>query len=143
MASCLALRLSVSFSFFHGTCDGIRIHYHLAVEIAALPAVCVRALPERRNPSLSASSVATSDTGGMSRPSRSKLTPTKTSNLPSLKSQLFQPLERIHIRECSELYRSLGQIFQVLQPFSWSEWYKHSSSCSARIYFSAGRPPGL
>ncbi len=50
---------------------------------AARPTVCVRERSVRRNPSLSASRMATSETSGMSRPSRSMLTPMSTVNVPS------------------------------------------------------------
>ena len=42
--------------------------------------VWISEVAERRKPSLSASRIATSETSGRSRPSRSKLTPTSTSN---------------------------------------------------------------
>ena len=54
--------------------------------LAARPTVCVKDLAERKNPSLSASKMATRDTSGRSRPSRSKLTPTSTSNKPLRRS---------------------------------------------------------
>ena len=54
--------------------------------LAARPAVCVRLRWLLRNPSLSASRMATSDTSGRSRPSLSRLTPTSTSYLPNLRS---------------------------------------------------------
>ncbi|CKS38246.1 Uncharacterised protein [Mycobacterium tuberculosis] len=46
---------------------------------AARPMVWIRLRLDRRNPSLSASRIATSDTSGRSRPSRSRLMPTSTS----------------------------------------------------------------
>src|SRR4030043_405754 len=49
--------------------------------------VWIRAVADRRKPSLSASSTATSDTSGRSSPSRSRLMPTTTSNTPNLKSR--------------------------------------------------------
>ena len=49
---------------------------------AARPMVCTKEVSERKNPSLSASKMATSDTSGKSRPSRKRLTPTTTSILP-------------------------------------------------------------
>ena len=49
---------------------------------AARPMVWISERPERRKPSLSASRIATSDTSGMSSPSRSRLMPTSTSNSP-------------------------------------------------------------
>ena len=55
----------------------------------ARPAVCVSERCDRRNPSLSASRMATSDTSGKSSPSRSKLTPTSTSNTPARRSLMI------------------------------------------------------
>jgi hypothetical protein len=46
---------------------------------AARPIVWISDLSERRKPSLSASRIATSETSGRSRPSRSRLIPTSTS----------------------------------------------------------------
>ncbi len=54
---------------------------------AARPTVCMRACALLRKPSLSASSIATSDTSGKSSPSRSRLMPTSTSYMPSLRSR--------------------------------------------------------
>ena len=54
---------------------------------------------ERRNPSLSASRIATSETSGRSRPSRSRLMPTRTSNSPSRRSRSdLDPLDRVDLR---------------------------------------------
>ena len=47
---------------------------------AARPIVWISDVSERRKPSLSASRIATSETSGMSSPSRSRLMPTSTSN---------------------------------------------------------------
>ena len=66
---------------------------------AALPAVCVSALPVRRKPSLSASSIATSETEGMSSPSLSRLTPTSTSNMPDLKSSMISTRSAVSTSE--------------------------------------------
>jgi len=49
---------------------------------AARPMVWMREVVERRKPSLSASRIATSETSGRSRPSRSRLMPTSTSKVP-------------------------------------------------------------
>src|SRR5690606_14683333 len=54
---------------------------------AARPIVWMRDVSERRKPSLSASRIATSDTSGRSRPSRSRLMPTSTSNSPERSSR--------------------------------------------------------
>ena len=43
----------------------------------------------RRNPSLSASRIATNDTSGMSRPSRNRLMPTSTSKAPKRRSRMI------------------------------------------------------
>ena len=50
--------------------------------LAVLPIVCISDVSLRRNPSLSASRIATSDTSGKSSPSRRRLMPTSTSNSP-------------------------------------------------------------
>ncbi len=54
---------------------------------AARPIVWMRLVRPRRNPSLSASRIATSDTSGRSSPSRRRLTPTRTSYSPSRSSR--------------------------------------------------------
>ena len=53
-----------------------------SVFLAARPIVCINDLSERRNPSLSASRIATSDTSGISSPSLRRFIPTNTSNSP-------------------------------------------------------------
>ena len=55
---------------------------------AARPMVWIRLVSLRRKPSLSASRMATRLTSGMSRPSRSRLMPTSTSNSPSRRSRI-------------------------------------------------------
>lgn len=57
--------------------------------LAARPIVCINDLSERKKPSLSASSIATSDTSGMSSPSLNKLIPTNTSKLLNANLLLF------------------------------------------------------
>ena len=54
--------------------------------LAALPMVCVNDLSLRKNPSLSASIMATKLTSGKSKPSRNKFTPINTSKTPKRKS---------------------------------------------------------
>ena len=51
--------------------------------LAALPTVCTSERSFLKNPSLSASNIATNETSGKSSPSRNKLTPIKTSKTPS------------------------------------------------------------
>ena len=65
---------------------------------AARPIVWMSDRPDRRKPSLSASRMATSDTSGRSRPSRSRLMPTSTSYspMPQLAQQLHAP-QRVHL----------------------------------------------
>ena len=58
---------------------------------AARPQVWISERGERRNPSLSASRIATSETSGRSSPSRSRLIPTSTSNSPHA-----QPADDLH-----------------------------------------------
>ena len=54
---------------------------------AARPIIWISDHADRRNPSLSASRIATSVTSGRSMPSRSRLIPTSTSNTPSRRSR--------------------------------------------------------
>ena len=61
----------------------------LLIFLAARPAVWVSDFSERRNPSLSASRIATNDTSGRSRPSRNRLIPTRTSKFPNRKSRII------------------------------------------------------
>ena len=56
---------------------------------AARPEVCISERVERRNPSLSASRMATRETLGISNPSRNKLTPTITSITPLRKFSMI------------------------------------------------------
>ena len=67
---------------------------------AARPMVWMSELSERRKPSLSASRIATSDTSGMSRPSRSRLMPTSTSNLPRRRSRMISVRSTVSMSEC-------------------------------------------
>ena len=62
---------------------------------AARPAVCVRLRRLRRKPSLSASSIATRETSGKSRPSRSRFTPTNTSYTPCRRSSSIFTLSSV------------------------------------------------
>ena len=54
---------------------------------AARPIVWISDVSLRRNPSLSASRIATNETSGRSRPSRRRLMPTSTSNSPRRRSR--------------------------------------------------------
>ena len=54
---------------------------------------------ERRNPSLSASRIATSDTSGISRPSRRRLIPTSTSKTPARRSRMISALSMVATSE--------------------------------------------
>src|SRR3546814_4049566 len=56
--------------------------------LAARPIVWINAVCERKKPSLSASRIATNDTSGRSRPSRSRLMPTSTSRSEEHTSEL-------------------------------------------------------
>ncbi len=67
---------------------------------AARPIVWIREVSPRRKPSLSASRIPTSDTSGRSRPSRSRLTPTSTSNSPSRSSRMIWMRSSVSISEC-------------------------------------------
>ena len=68
--------------------------------LAARPIVCINDLSERKNPSLSASKIATKDTSGKSNPSLNRLIPTKTSNSPNLKSRIISILSSAFVSEC-------------------------------------------
>ena len=68
--------------------------------LAARPAVWVNDLSFLKNPSLSASRMATRDTSGKSSPSRSKFTPTNTSNPPILKSLNISTRSIVSTSEC-------------------------------------------
>ena len=67
---------------------------------AARPIVWISEVSERRNPSLSASRIATSDTSGRSSPSRSRLIPTSTSNSPSRRSRMISIRWIVSTSEC-------------------------------------------
>ena len=71
----------------------------LSTFLAALPMVCMRDVSVRRKPSLSASSIATRETSGISSPSLRRLIPTSTSNSPSLRSLIISILSRVSISE--------------------------------------------
>ena len=80
-AICLARRRSVS--SMASRIDGVILSAYMWTSPetlrAARPMVWISDRPLRRKPSLSASRIATSDTSGRSRPSRSRLMPTSTS----------------------------------------------------------------
>ncbi len=67
---------------------------------AARPIVWISDVAPRRKPSLSASRIATSDTSGRSRPSRSRLTPTSTSYSPRRSSRMIWIRSSVSISEC-------------------------------------------
>ena len=98
-ATCTFLRRSVSSR--QARIDAvIRSAYRIALPLAlraARPTVWIRERALRRNPSLSASSIATSDTSGRSSPSRSRLIPTSTSIRPSRSAR------RISIRSIASM----------------------------------------
>ena len=83
---------------------------------AARPIVWMRAVCPRRKPSLSASRIATSETSGRSRPSRSRLTPTSTSNSPRRRSRIdLDALEGVDLgvqvaRPHARLEQVVGQV---------------------------------
>ena len=62
---------------------------------AARPIVCIKERSARKNPSLSASRMATSDTSGRSSPSRSRFIPTRTSKTPSRRSRMISILSMV------------------------------------------------
>ena len=67
---------------------------------AARPIVWISDVSQRRKPSLSASRMATSDTSGRSRPSRSRLIPTSTSKSPRRSSRRISTRSKVSISEC-------------------------------------------
>ena len=68
--------------------------------LAARPIVCMSDVSERKKPSLSASKIATRAHSGISSPSRSKLIPTKTLNIPLLKSLIIWIRSNVSMSEC-------------------------------------------
>jgi len=64
------------------------------------PKVWISDLADRRNPSLSASRMATSDTSGRSSPSRRRLIPTRASNLPRRRSRRMLTRSSVSMSEC-------------------------------------------
>src|SRR5215210_4151577 len=82
---------------------------------AARPMVWMSEVSLRRNPSLSASRIATNDTSGRSRPSRNRLIPTSTSNSPSRSAQDLDALEGVDLRvevthPNAELQQVVGEV---------------------------------
>ena len=63
--------------------------------LAARPTVCVKLLLLLKNPSLSASTMATRLTSGRSKPSRRRFTPISTSNSPFLKSCMISTRSKV------------------------------------------------
>ena len=63
--------------------------------------VCTRLVSDRKKPSLSASSMATRATSGMSSPSRSRLMPTSTWNSPRRRLRISRTRSRVSTSECS------------------------------------------
>ncbi len=73
---------------------------------AARPKVCISEEVERKKPSLSASSMATKETSGISRPSLKRLMPISTSNSPSLKLFKIATRSRVSMSECRYFART-------------------------------------
>ena len=73
---------------------------------AARPIVWIRLVSLRRNPSLSASRIATRLTSGRSSPSRRRLMPTSTSYSPSRRSRMSSMRSIVAMSECMYLTRS-------------------------------------
>ena len=76
--------------------------------LAARPAVCVSDLSFLKNPSLSASRIATNETSGRSRPSLSRFTPTRTSKSPNRKSRNISTRSIVSTSEWIYLQRILN-----------------------------------
>mgnify|MGYP002087539725 CR=1 FL=1 len=73
--------------------------YHL-IPVLLDPIVCISEVSVLKNPSLSASRIATSDTSGISSPSRKRLIPTRTSNSPKRKSRIISIRSIVSISRC-------------------------------------------
>ncbi len=73
---------------------------------AARPMVWMSEEAERRNPSLSASRMATRATSGKSRPSRSRLMPTRTSKTPRRRSRRSSTRAMVSMSECKYCTRT-------------------------------------
>ena len=101
-ASWIFLLLLVSLIAFsiEGVSSSAYIITFPSVFLAARPIVCIKERSERKKPSLSASSMATNETSGISNPSLKRLIPTNTSNLPKRKSLIISILSRAFISEC-------------------------------------------
>ncbi len=67
--------------------------------------VWIRLVSLRKKPSLSASKMATKLTSGMSKPSRSRLMPTSTSNSPSRRSRMSCVRSMVWMSLCRYLTR--------------------------------------
>ena len=106
-SSCFFLLLSVSdmASFIDCVMVSAYIITLPSTFLAALPNVWIKLVIFLKNPSLSASRIATRETSGMSSPSLSKFIPTRTSNSPSLSCRISSVLWRFSISECR--YRTL------------------------------------
>ncbi len=91
--------------------------------LAALPKVWIRLVLFLKNPSLSASSIATSDTSGMSSPSLRRFMPTSTSKSPSLSCLISSVRCNPSISECKYLTRT-------------SFFAKYSAKSSAILFVS-------
>ena len=68
--------------------------------LAALPIVWISERSERKNPSLSASRIATKETSGISKPSLKRFIPTRTSNSPKRKFRIISILSKALVSEC-------------------------------------------
>ena len=100
--SCIFLLLFVSliaFSILSVNSSAYIITFP-SVFLAARPMVCISERSERKKPSLSASSIATKDTSGISNPSLKRFIPTNTSNSPNLKSLIISILSNALVSEC-------------------------------------------
>ena len=122
---CLSRRLSVSsIAFFMlFVIVSAYIRTFPSIFLAALPIVCINEVSERKNPSLSASNIATNPHSGISKPSLRRLIPTKTSKVPIRKSRRISNLSKVSISEC---------MYLTLMPFSW----RYSVRSSAIFFVS-------
>ena len=112
-ARCLVRRRSVSSSarrMESVTVSAYRIALPFRLR-AARPIVWISERSDRRNPSLSASRIATSETSGRSSPSRSRLIPTSTSKTPGAQvADDLDALDRIDVGvQIAHLDAVLGQ----------------------------------
>ncbi len=121
---CILIEYSFSFqpliSLFHTSGHIIGVHHTSPCTcLAAIPIVCIKEVSDLKNPSLSASKIATKPTSGRSKPSLNKLIPTKTSYSLFLNYLKYRFSLRYLCRNANKLllYPCPPSIRIVLRPF--------------------------